>query len=108
MPREHLTRILVPPRRHERGETILHVGGQTERVAYLTRRAPAAIRDDVGGHRGAEPSVAAIHVLDDGLAPLAARQIEVDIRPLSARLAQEALEEQFHADGIDGGDAERI
>src|SRR5205814_5608161 len=32
----------------------------------------------------------------------------VDVRPLLALLGQEALEEQVHADGIDGGDAEAV
>ena len=36
------------------------------------------------------------------------RQIEIDVRPLVAALAQKALEEQLHADRIDGGDFKRI
>jgi hypothetical protein len=47
-------------------------------------------------------------VLDDPLAPLAARQVEVDVRPFSALLGKKALEQQIHADGIDRGDAEHI
>src|SRR3989442_1704592 len=54
------------------------------------------------------PAVAPVHVLDDRLAPLAARQVEVDVRPLAARLREETLEEQLHLHRIDGRDAERI
>ena len=35
-------------------------------------------------------------------------QIEIDVRPLVAALAQEALEEQLHADRIDGGNFQRV
>ena len=42
------------------------------------------------------------------LALVAGRQIEIDIRPLAAVFAQEALEKQFHAHGIDGSNFERI
>jgi hypothetical protein len=48
------------------------------------------------------------HVLDHRLALVARGQVDVDVRPLAALLGQEALEEQLHADGIDGGDAERV
>ena len=82
--------------------------GSAERLADLARRAAAAIGDDVGGHRRAEPAVALVDVLDDLLAPLAARQVEVDVRPLAARLGEEALEEQLHPHRIDGGDPERV
>ena len=42
------------------------------------------------------------------LAAVAAGQVEVDVRPLAALLGEEALEEQLHAHGIDGGDAEAV
>ena len=42
------------------------------------------------------------------LAPVAARQIEVDVRPLAALLRQEALEQQVHLDRIDRRDAEAV
>ena len=42
------------------------------------------------------------------LALVAAGQVEIDVGPLAALFREEALEEQVHADGIDGGDAERI
>ena len=36
------------------------------------------------------------------------RQVEVDVGPLAALLGEEALEEQLHADRVDGRDAERV
>ena len=47
-------------------------------------------------------------MLDDPLAPIAARQIEIDVGPLAALLGEEALEQQIHPDRIDGGDAEAV
>ena len=69
---------------------------EAERLADLARRAAAAIGDDVGGHRRAEPPVFLVDVLDDALAAIAARQIEIDVGPLAALLGQEALEQQIH------------
>ena len=82
--------------------------GQPERLAHLARRAPAAIGDDVRGHRRAQPPVALVDVLDDPLAPVAARQVEVDVGPLAALLGEKALEEQLHAHRIDRRDPERV
>ena len=58
--------------------------------------------------RGAARAVAAVDVLDDLLALVAGRQVEVDVGPLAALLGEEALEEQLHADGVDRRDAERV
>jgi hypothetical protein len=42
-------------------------------------------------------AVLLVDVLDDALAPIAARQIEVDVGPLAALLREEPLEQQVHA-----------
>ena len=57
---------------------------------------------------GAVGAVLLEDVLDDLLALVAGGQVEVDVGPLAALLGEEALEEQLHADRIDGGDAERV
>ena len=54
------------------------------------------------------PAVALVDVLDHLLAPIAARQVQVDVGPLAPRLGQEALEQEVHADGIDRGEAEAV
>ena len=41
-------------------------------------------------------------------APIAARQIEIDVGPFAALLRQKPLEQQIHLDRIDGGDAEAV
>ena len=83
-------------------------GGSAEGLADLAGGEATAVGDDVGGHGRAEAPVALVDVLDHALAPVAAGQIEVDVRPLAALLGEKALEEQLHADGIHGGDAERV
>src|SRR3954468_5506488 len=39
---------------------------------------------------------------------IAGGQVEIDVWPLAAILAEEALEEQFHPDGIDRRDFQRV
>ena len=49
-------------------------------------------------------AVAAIHLLDDALAPLAAGQVDVDVGPALAALRQEALEEHVELERVDRRD----
>ena len=93
---------------HHLRQPIDLVFAKRERLADFTRRAAAAIGDDVGGHRRAQPAVFLVDVLDDALATIAARQIEIDVGPFAALLRQEALEEQIHRDRIDGRDPEAV
>ena len=78
------------------------------RALPTSRRAPAPVGDDVGRHGRAQAPVALVDVLDDPLAPVAARQVEVDVGPLAALFGQKALEEQLHPHRIDGRDPERV
>jgi len=81
---------------------------ESQRLADFARGGPSAVRDHVGGHRGAQFSEALVDVLDGALTLIAAGEIDIDIGPLAALLGEESLEQQFHADGIDGGDPERV
>ena len=81
---------------------------ELERLANFPRGAPAAVGDDVGGHRRAVLAVLLVDVLDDLLAPIAARQIQIDIGPLAALLRQEALEEELHPHRIHGRDPQAV
>ena len=81
---------------------------EAQRLAHLARGGAAAIGDDVGRHGRAELAEALVDVLDGALALVAAGQVDIDIGPLAALFGEEALEQQVHADGIDGGDPERI
>ena len=99
--RERFLRIAPLEGMHHFREPVDLFRLEPEHLADLARRAPAAIRDDVGRHRRAQLSVAPVDVLNDLLAPVAARQIEIDVRPLAALLRQETLEEQLHPDRID-------
>ena len=81
---------------------------ESERLAHLSCGHTVAISDDVGGHRSAALAVSLVNVLDHFFALIAAGEIEINVGPLSALFGKETLEEKFHADGIDGGNAERI
>ena len=93
---------------HHLRETIDLRRVDAERLPDFARRALAAIGDDVGRHRRPEPAVFLVHVLNHPLASIAARQIEVDVGPFAALFRKKALEQQIHAHGIDGGDAEAV
>ena len=69
-------------------------GREAQHLADLAHGAARAVGDHVGGHRGAAFSVAAIDVLDDLLALVAARQIDIDVGPFAALLGKEALEQE--------------
>src|SRR5881296_3505619 len=81
---------------------------EAERLARLAHGAARAVADDGRRHGGAALAVAAIDVLDDLFAAVPGRQVEVDVGPLAALLGEEALEEETHADRVDGRDAERV
>ena len=87
----------------------IHLRGvDAEHLPHFACRALAAIGDDVGRHRRAEPPVFLVDVLNHPLAPIAARQIEIDVGPLAALFRKEPLEQQIHPDRIDGRDAEAV
>src|SRR4051812_6843798 len=92
----------------EMRETVEDVRRKVERFPNLAGGAFAAIADDVRGHGGPVFPVTPIDFLDHALAPIAARQVEIDVGPAFAAFAQEPLEDEIVADRIDGGDAEAI
>src|SRR5437763_4239670 len=87
---------------------------QSEDLADLARGGARPVRDHVGGHRRTRRAVALVDVLDHLLALVAAREIEIDVRPrlvpgrVGALFGEEALEQQVHLHRIDGGDPERV
>src|SRR5262249_11365400 len=81
---------------------------EAEHLPHFARGAAAAVRDDVGGHRRAEAAVLFVHVLGDLLAPIAARQIEIDVGPLAALFWQEPLEQEIDATRNDARDPEAV
>ena len=81
---------------------------EAQRLAHLARGGAAAVRDHVGRHRGAELAEALVHILYGLFAFVAAGQIDIDIRPLAALFAEEALEEKVHAHGVHRGDFQRV
>ena len=81
---------------------------EAQRLAHFARGRAPAIGDDVGGHGRAQLAVALVDILDGALALIAAGKIDIDIGPFAALFGEEALEQQIHADRIDGRDSERI
>ena len=100
---ERVRKIAV---REKMRETIENIRGKIQRLADLARRAAAAIGDDVGGHGRAVFAVAPINFLDHAFAPIAARQIEIDVRPAFPAFAQETLEDEMIAHRIHRRDSE--
>ena len=101
-------RVLVFPVADGRGQAPQGFGIEAQHLAHLARGRAPAVGDDVGGHGGAALAVAPVEVLDDALALLAGGQVEIDVGPLTALFGEEALEEQFHAHRVHGGDAQGV
>src|SRR4051812_7425027 len=77
---------------------------EAQSFADLARRGTAAVGDDVSCHSGTQRSVFFVDVLNHFFAMIAGGKIEIDVGPLAAAFTEETLEEEFHADGVDGGD----
>ena len=92
--------------REKMRETVQNIRGKIQRFADLARRAASAISDDVRGHGRAVFAVTPINFLDDAFAPIAARQIEIDVRPAFAAFAEETFEDEMIAHRIDRRDPE--
>ena len=105
---ERLAAIGVLEAVHQLREPIDECFVEAQHLANLSRRAAAAIGNDVGGHRRAQLAVALVDVLDHLLAAIAARQIEIDVGPFATLLRKEALEQQVHLDRIDCRDAQAV
>ena len=102
---ERVRKIAV---REEMREAIENVRRKIQRFADFARGAAAAISDHVRGHGRAVFAVTPVNFLDDALAPVAARQIEIDVGPAFPAFAQETFENEMIADRIDRRDAEAI
>src|SRR2546430_15878941 len=82
---ERVRKIAV---REQVREAIQDARRKIQRFADLARRAPAAITDHVCGHGRAMFAVAPINFLDRSFAPVAARKIEIDVRPAFSALVE--------------------
>jgi hypothetical protein len=100
--------LVALPAGEQLGQLVDAVRVQPQHLAHLAHGRARAVADHRGGHAGAVGAVLGVDVLDDLLARVARREVQVDVGPLAALLREETLEEQLHADRIDGGDAERV
>ena len=101
-------RVVITPHGGEARDFVERGDIEAEDFAGFARGEASAIGDDVGGHGRAVLAVALVDVLDDALALIAAGEIDIDVGPFAALFGEKAFEEQIHADGVDGGDAERV
>ena len=105
---EGVVRVHVLEPAHGPREALDLLLGELQHLADLPGGAAVAVGDDVRGHGRPRRPVALVDVLDHPLAPIAAREVEVDVGPLPPLLGEEALEEQLHAHGIHGRDAQAV
>src|SRR5450755_1545952 len=68
------------PGRNQRGNATQIGFCEAEHLSDVTDGGAATIGDDVGGHGGAQFSVAIVDVLDDALALIATGKIEIYVR----------------------------
>src|ERR1041384_1901271 len=66
---------------------------EASRLTDFARRRPPAISNHIRGHRGATCAVALINMLNHSFALIAARQIEINVRPLAALFRKKSLEQ---------------
>src|ERR1043166_4251906 len=89
-------------------KSLQDIGREIQSLPNLPRGAASAIGNDVRGHGRAVFAVTPVNFLDDTLAAISARQIEIDIRPAFPAFAEEAFEDQIIADRIHRRDSQAI
>ena len=95
---------IAPDLRRQRLDQVF---AQTQRLADVAQGAARAIAGDDGAEGGVVAAVGLEDPLHDDLAPLVL-EIDIDVRGLTALLADEALEQQIIAARVDRGDAQHI
>src|SRR6185369_6970657 len=106
LPLAGIVRIFPFKRVDERRQTRKRFVVEIEHLPDFARGRAPTISDDIRGHRRAEFSVALVNVLNRLLALIAARQVEIDVRPFASFFGKKTLKQQIHADRIDGSDSE--
>src|ERR1700677_2123900 len=103
--------VILPlpfPLRNQAGKAPQGFSIEAHRLSHFTCRRLAAIGNYVCRYRGAKLPVAMVDVLDRLLTLISGGQIEIDVRPFPAALAQEAFKEQIHDHWIDRSYFQRI
>src|ERR1700739_1099622 len=81
---------------------------ESKHFPNFARRRAASIGNDICRHGGAKLAIPLVNVLNCFFSLIAARQVEVDVRPFAALFGKKPFEKQFHADRIDSRDPQRI
>src|SRR5258708_36916451 len=94
--RGRVLRILPFPGMHQTRQTPESLFINPEHFTDFARRRTSTISDHVRGHRRAQLAVPLVNILNRALALIAARQIEIDVRPLTPFFGKKAFEQKFH------------
>ncbi len=93
--------------RAELGTAVESGLGKPQDLSHLTNGRLTPIAHDVGHHGGVGAAVLLVHVLDH-LFPTVVLNVQIDVGRLGALLGEEALEEQIHSHGVDGGNPQAV
>ena len=74
-------------------EAIHDIFRQIQCFTCFTHRASAAKSNDIGRHSRTKSSVTLVDFLDDLLTAIAARQIQIDVRPTLSAFTQKAFKQ---------------
>ena len=91
----------------ERAEQFPLLDRKPQHSRRILHRTPSAPCDLLAHHRRVLASIAFVHVLQHALA-ITVREIDIDVGCFLPLFGEEALEQQLHANRIDGRDAEAI
>ena len=99
----HVVAIAAAPEAGADGRDL--IGRETQCPGHVTRRTAPPVADDVGRERRPRPTVLAVDVLEDLLAPFVL-EIHVDIGWLVAFATDEALDQHLHPGRVHLDDAQ--
>ena len=99
----HVVTITATPETGPNGRNL--IGRKAQCPGHVTRRAAPPVADDVGRERRPRPTILAVDVLKDLLAPLVL-EIHVDVGRLVALAADEALDQHLHPGRVHLDDAQ--
>src|SRR3979409_678546 len=106
--RGRVLRILPFPGMNQTRQTPESLFIKPEPFTNFARGRTSTISDPVRGHRRAQLAVPLVNILNRAFALIAARQIEIDVRPLTTFFGKKALEQKFHPHRIDRRDPNRV
>src|SRR5438270_4352379 len=105
---ERIVLVAELPVAHDSSKAVQRFGLKPERLADFASGKSTTIRNNIRSHGGTALTVALVDMLDHTFALIAARKIQIDIRPFTTLFGEKAFEKKVHLDGIDCRDAKRV